>query len=126
MVPCPALLLGLRNEVLDAVHPSQSVRHYRLNSDDKTHTIVPLRCSSASVQGVHVQQQTQTHLDPALIGTASFTRSERGFPEDADSFFPPMDAKTAPPVAKSVPNVRYSVLMARPKMTLPIQRSVKW
>jgi hypothetical protein len=125
MMPCSALLLGLCNKVLDTVHPGQFVRQHESSGCDKTHTIALLHCKGkrrTSVPIFHTSENNnKTHLDPAVIGTASFTRSERGFPEDADSFFPPMDAKTAPPVAKSVPNVRYSVLMARPKMTLPMQ-----
>ncbi|KAF8834680.1 hypothetical protein BDN67DRAFT_914442 [Paxillus ammoniavirescens] len=55
----------------------------------------------------------RTHLDPALIGTASLTRSAKGLLAALASFFPPIEANTAVPVANSVPRVRYSLMSTR-------------
>ena len=62
--------------------------------------------------------KSATHLDSALMGTASLTRSVRGLLAATVSFFPPFKANTVAPTVNSVPRVRYSFLMLRPRMTL--------
>lgn len=62
-----------------------------------------------------------THFDAALIGTASDTLSAIGLLAAVVSFLPPIAEYAVAAVAKSVPRVRYSVLMARPKMTLCVK-----
>lgn len=58
------------------------------------------------------------------MGTASLTRSVKGLLAATVSFFPPLKANTVAPTVNSVPSVRYSFLMLRPKMTLSTGWSV--
>lgn len=67
------------------------------------------------------RREDAAHLEPAFIGTASFTFSTSDCPElcAAGSFLPPdLRAQPMPPTLKTVPRVRYSFLMARPNMML--------
>ena len=59
----------------------------------------------------------KTYFDAALMGTASDTLSAIVLLA-ALVFLPPIAEYAVAAVAKSVPRVRYSVFMARPKMTL--------
>lgn len=60
-----------------------------------------------------------THLEPALIGTASLTFSTSVCPLGAGaSFLPPDAANAMAAVLNIVPRARCSFLMARPKITL--------
>lgn len=56
-----------------------------------------------------------THLEPAFILTVSLTCCKV---VGCTSLDPPVRPKVRPTVPKRVPRARYSVLIARPKMTL--------
>jgi hypothetical protein len=101
---------------------------------------VTYNCSSSlyininpvSTQPLRLIKLNITHLEPALIGTASFAFSINVFPDElaAAPFLLPPDLAAYPMAATEnrVPSVRYSVFMARPNMTLGFRNYVsnKW
>lgn len=110
------LLFRVRDELSDAVRPvvrsgsRSGIRKARVNSQS-----LLLPKSFVSVDVVSKKEKIDAHFDEAFRLTLSLTCSTVfGFA----SLLPPPKLIERPTVPRRVPRARYSVLIARPRITL--------